>query len=306
MDLWRQDRGRDMPQDTPPGQDIDVFISCKREERALATQVAGALEAAGYTQVTDLNLANSTHFGDEIDRLIRRSRVVLVLWTEASVASDWVKSEARLGRDLGTYLGVMVEPVELPVDLRYLQAEVLDAPLTDSLPRIVGAVREMIGPAQESPAAATTRSTALNDDLLFFQTAERADSLTSFRAYLDAFPSGAMADEARRIVRQKEEEARRRKTLWFRLRQRLPGPALVLTFFSTSFAAAGLWLNYAAQPTDPLRVMAENRALRTENETLATRPTAEAETLRDTVARLEGARRRAERPFRGGSGRGRG
>ena len=205
MDLWRQDRGRDMPQDTPPGQDIDVFISCKREERALATQVAGALEAAGYTQVTDLNLANSTHFGDEIDRLIRRSRVVLVLWTEASVASDWVKSEARLGRDLGTYLGVMVEPVELPVDLRYLQAEVLDAPLTDSLPRIVGAVREMIGPAQESPAAATTRSTALNDDLLFFQTAERADSLTSFRAYLDAFPQGAMADEARRIVRQKEE-----------------------------------------------------------------------------------------------------
>lgn len=276
-----------MAKDDPaPARDIDVFISYKREERALASLVAAALEAEGYTQVTDRNLKNADHFGDEIDRMIRRSRVVLVLWTAASVDSHWVKSEARLGAELGTYLGVMVEPVELPVDLRYVQAEVLEGPAAEGLPQITAAVEARIGPPETTPGDATDRSTGLNDDLMFFQTVQRVATADAFEAYLAAFPNGLMAGMARSEADRLRAEAARQQTLWWRLRQRLPGPALTLTFISTSIAAMGLLLTYAAQPGDPLNVMVENRALR--RELAANRATAEdlaaANAARDRLA----------------------
>ncbi|MEX0351191.1 MAG: toll/interleukin-1 receptor domain-containing protein [Paracoccaceae bacterium] len=86
-------------------QQIDVFISYKREEQPLAEQIANALKASGYSQTSDLNLKTSEHFGDAIDRMIRAAKLVLVLWTPESAKSDWAKSEARLGAELGTYLG---------------------------------------------------------------------------------------------------------------------------------------------------------------------------------------------------------
>ena len=63
-------------------QDIDVFISYKREERALADRVSAALTAQGYTAAYDVHIESGEHFGDAIDRRIRDARLVVVLWTQ--------------------------------------------------------------------------------------------------------------------------------------------------------------------------------------------------------------------------------
>jgi hypothetical protein len=89
-------------------QDIDVFISYKREERALADRVSAALTGRGYTVVTDLNISTGATFGDAIEQMIVDAKLVIVLWTEAAAASPWVRAEAERAFGLGKYLGVMV------------------------------------------------------------------------------------------------------------------------------------------------------------------------------------------------------
>ena len=53
--------------------------------------------------------------------MIRVARLVIVFWTPAAANSDLVKSEARLAKDLGAYLGIIVQPIDLQVYLRGLQ-----------------------------------------------------------------------------------------------------------------------------------------------------------------------------------------
>ena len=194
-------------------QKIDVFISYKREERSLASQVAAGLEAAGYTQVTDLNLVTGDHFGDAIDRMIRDSRVILVLWTGASADSEWVRNEARLGAELKTYLGIMLEEVELPLDLKYLQCvNLTDGTIDEALPKIIEAVADQLGPPANTPESAKDQSTALNDELLLFQTVKRADDIETYQTFLKVFPKSHMAEEVRRCIKRLE-------TFGYRLRK---------------------------------------------------------------------------------------
>ena len=103
------------------GADIDIFISYKREERALADLYGDALKTAGYTVVTDLNIQKADDFGEAIDGMIRAAKLVVVLWTEASAASRWVRTEALEALALDKYYPVMVEsvaPPDLPIQVR--------------------------------------------------------------------------------------------------------------------------------------------------------------------------------------------
>ena len=81
-------------------QDIDVFISYKREERALADRVSAALTARGYTVVSDLDISTGVTFGDAIEQMIHDARLVVVLWTDTAAASEWVRAEAQLAHNL--------------------------------------------------------------------------------------------------------------------------------------------------------------------------------------------------------------
>lgn len=205
-------------------QEIDVFISYKREEQPLAEQVAAALEASGYSQMSDLDLEVSEHFGDAIDRMIRAARVVLVLWTPEAANSDWVKSEARLGAELGTYLGIMVRPTELPVDLKFLQYEdVTEVPFDKTTSSVLRSVSEKLGPPTETTEQASRVSAELKEQRELFETMIALDSAKGFEAYLERYPDGVLADVAR-------EEMKKRKALVFRLgtlRAFLPSAAFV-------------------------------------------------------------------------------
>ena len=72
----------------------DVFISYAKTDRPLALKLAAMLEAEGWKVWWDTSLAIGDDFRNEIMTELGRARAVIVIWTDTSVKSDWVRSEA--------------------------------------------------------------------------------------------------------------------------------------------------------------------------------------------------------------------
>ncbi len=271
-----------MPKDVQPLDRIDVFISYKKEERDLADLVAQALENSGYRQVSDLAIDTGDSFPLAIDRMIRQARLTVVLWTEASVQSRWVLEEAFLARDLGRYLGVFVDRVELPAGLRTEQGlDLAKAALRDQVPTIIETVTRRIGLPQTSPEIARAQSEAVSDEARFFDWAERGDTPERYEAFLTEYPSGTLAGDARK----------RLKTLltwrvWWRRNRNFLATALA------AIAAAGALGWQIAQDPDTrgdLGVAGE-AALRNEIDTLEARLAEADGALSEVEAALEAQR----------------
>ena len=72
----------------------DIFISYKREEQPQARKLANALEREGWTVWWDPKLRAGDDFDKIIEAVLNESRCVIVLWSEKSLASDYVRAEA--------------------------------------------------------------------------------------------------------------------------------------------------------------------------------------------------------------------
>jgi competence protein ComGC len=72
----------------------DVFISYAKADRPLALKLAAMLEAEGWKAWWDTSLTIGDDFRNEIMTELGRARAVIVIWTDASIKSDWVRSEA--------------------------------------------------------------------------------------------------------------------------------------------------------------------------------------------------------------------
>ncbi len=71
----------------------DVFISYAKADRLLALKLAAMLEAEGWKTWWDTSLTIGDDFRNEIMTELGRARAVIVIWTDASIKSDWVRSE---------------------------------------------------------------------------------------------------------------------------------------------------------------------------------------------------------------------
>jgi TIR domain len=92
----------------------DIFISYKREEQDTARKLASALESEGWTVWWDPKLRAGEHFDDVIEKALNEAKCVIVMWSERSVQSRYVRDEATyaLGRD--KLVPVAIENVNLP------------------------------------------------------------------------------------------------------------------------------------------------------------------------------------------------
>lgn len=100
----------------------DIFLSYKKEDRAVAERLVEALRAAGKSVWWDDALNPHQAWDAMIEREIAASRVVIVLWTPHSVQSDWVRSEAHYAQDHGKLVPVMIERCTLPIAFMLRQA----------------------------------------------------------------------------------------------------------------------------------------------------------------------------------------
>ncbi|MGE0594939.1 MAG: TIR domain-containing protein [Hyphomonadaceae bacterium] len=100
----------------------DVFISYAREDRARAEQVARGLQQIGLEVFYDSEIPPGRTWADYIEEKLAQSKAMIVLWSANSVNSQWVREEARMGRDKGRLIPVMLDASPAPFGFGEVQA----------------------------------------------------------------------------------------------------------------------------------------------------------------------------------------
>jgi tetratricopeptide (TPR) repeat protein len=85
----------------------DIVISYARKDEKWRKMLARCLQDGNGLDVwSDERIQPGEEFSDAINREIRKTRVVIVIWTPESVTSSWVCAEALRARDLGKLIPV--------------------------------------------------------------------------------------------------------------------------------------------------------------------------------------------------------
>jgi len=93
----------------------DVFISYRREDRPKAEAIYKAFTEEGLSVWWDKGLQAGETFDEKIQEVLQSVKAVVLLWSPAAVASEWVRGEGTIGRERGILVPVMVKPVNIPV-----------------------------------------------------------------------------------------------------------------------------------------------------------------------------------------------
>jgi hypothetical protein len=99
-----------------------IFISYAHEDQAAAKRLVDALAREGLEAWWDHAIPPGRSWDEVIGQRIGAADVVVVIWSQRSVASNFVKEEAQLAYDAGKLLPVKVEEVEPPVGFRRVHA----------------------------------------------------------------------------------------------------------------------------------------------------------------------------------------
>jgi TolB-like protein/tetratricopeptide (TPR) repeat protein len=93
----------------------DVFLSYKREDSAKVRKLVAALRGRGLDVWWDEDIPASAPWEATIEKELGAARTVIVCWSPASVASENVRSEARVAREDGRLIQVFVKPCDPPL-----------------------------------------------------------------------------------------------------------------------------------------------------------------------------------------------
>jgi len=93
----------------------NIFISYPRGERKTVDRLARIFDKLRVSYWYDKSLVPTHDFSDEIKDQIDRSTSVIVIWSEESVRSPWVKAEAARAHDQGKLISAHVEKADLPL-----------------------------------------------------------------------------------------------------------------------------------------------------------------------------------------------
>ena len=104
----------------------DVFVSYARSDKARVAPLVAAIEAKGWSVWWDPEITPGQEFDDQIDAEIDAAKAVLVVWSPVSVASRWVRGEAREAAERGILVPVRFEQARLPMDVRAIHTTDLD------------------------------------------------------------------------------------------------------------------------------------------------------------------------------------
>lgn len=134
----------------------DLFISYSREDAQRAQALAAALESEGFDVFWDREIPPGHTWAEFLETKLNDCKRVLVLWSGASTQSQWVREEARMGRDRGKLVPVMLDASAPPFGFGEVQA----ANLADwngrrdhaGFQRLVAALRTATGAPQPQAA----------------------------------------------------------------------------------------------------------------------------------------------------------
>ena len=132
----------------------DIFISYAREDRAKAELLAKALEEKGWSVWWDRTIPPGKTFDQVIEEAISAARCVVVLWSEESIKSDWVKEEAAIAHERGILVPARIDPISPPLGFGRIQAaDLTDWEVEDTSPgfsALLNSITGIVEPRRES------------------------------------------------------------------------------------------------------------------------------------------------------------
>ena len=93
----------------------DIFISYSREDRAAARYFAECFGQEGFNVWWDAALHSGETFDEVIEKELKASKAVVVLWSPRSVTSRWVRAEATLADRRNKLAPVVIESCDRPI-----------------------------------------------------------------------------------------------------------------------------------------------------------------------------------------------
>lgn len=100
---------------------MKIFLSYSREDVATARRVVDGLSQKGVDAWWDERIGVGEAFRQRIDAKLSECDFVVVLWTDRSIHSKWVLSEALAARDVGKLLSVALGGAIPPLGFRQFQ-----------------------------------------------------------------------------------------------------------------------------------------------------------------------------------------
>jgi TolB-like protein/Tfp pilus assembly protein PilF len=101
--------------DAPDGGSGHIFISYARADRERVQPIVAALEARGRRVWWDSHLAGGSAYAREIEAALRAADAIVVVWSKASVRSDWVRDEASVGLELSRLVPISFDDAPAPL-----------------------------------------------------------------------------------------------------------------------------------------------------------------------------------------------
>jgi hypothetical protein len=101
----------------------DVFVSYASDDRERVRPLAEALQHSGFDVCWDRSLAAGQDYAATIERDLEEAKAVIVVWTQASAASTFVRDEAGRARDDGRLVQVMLDRIAVPLGFGAFHAE---------------------------------------------------------------------------------------------------------------------------------------------------------------------------------------
>ncbi len=141
----------------------DLFISYAREDKPRAEALANALTGLGYEVFWDSEIPPGKSWADYLEGKLRQCKAMLVLWSNQSVGSQWVREEARVGRDAGKLIPVLLDNASPPFGFGEVQAANLttwqgEAEHSD-WKRLLAAIEHLTGHGAQGGASVAPQAT---------------------------------------------------------------------------------------------------------------------------------------------------
>jgi tetratricopeptide (TPR) repeat protein len=100
----------------------DLFVSYSSEDREYVAMIVAELEDQGWTVWWDRQIEIGSSFDKSIEKAIDTAGCLLVVWSTASINSDWVRAEAAEGLQRNILVPVLIDDVRPPLLFRQKQA----------------------------------------------------------------------------------------------------------------------------------------------------------------------------------------
>jgi TIR domain-containing protein len=100
----------------------DIFISYASADRERAKLVSVTLDRRGWSVWWDRTIPPGKEYDEVIEKALDSAKCVVVLWSNVSVASSWVKTEAAEAMRRKILVPALIDDAKIPLEFRRLQA----------------------------------------------------------------------------------------------------------------------------------------------------------------------------------------